>query len=314
MNSKINEEAPDYSVVIPVYNSEGSLQELCKRIVAVFIKMGLSYEIFLIDDFSSDNSWKVMEALREENANIKILQLMRNYGQHNAIMCGFHNVSGKYIITLDDDLQNPPEEIPKLINEINKGYDVVIGAPDSKKDTAFKNAGSYLIRYLMTRIFNKPKELKLSSFRIINRPVVDGIKNFKTPYPFIAGILLSTTTNIANVTVKHDERKYGKSNYNLSKLLKLAFNLIINYSAIPLRLIAFVGMAVSFLSLFLGSFFMIRKLIYDSIIPGWTSVVVLLSFFNGILLAFLSMQGEYIARIIGEVSNRQQFVIRKKIV
>lgn len=314
MDNKKKIETPEYSVVIPVYNSETSLQELCKRIVAVFIKLGLSYEILFIDDFSSDNSWKLMQALREENENIKILQLMRNYGQHNAIMCGFHSVSGKYIITLDDDLQNPPEEIPKLINKINKGYDAVIGAPESKKDTVFKNAGSSLIRYLTTKIFNKPKELKLSSFRIITRAVVGDIKNFKTPYPFIAGILLSITTNIANVTVKHDERKYGKSNYNLSKLLKLAFNLIVNYSAIPLRLIAFVGMAVSFLALFLGSFFMIRTLIYDSIVPGWTSVVVLLSFFNGILLAFLAMQGEYLARIIGEVSNRKQFIIRKKLV
>jgi glycosyltransferase involved in cell wall biosynthesis len=312
MNTKQNLEAVEYSVVIPVYNSEASLEELCDRIKEVFTRLKESYEIILVDDSSVDNSWQVMKSLRENNKNIKIIQLMRNFGQHNALMCGFHHISGRYVITMDDDLQNPPELIPKLISEIKKGYDSVIGDPDVKQDRLFKKVGSSLIRYLNTRIFNKPKDLKLSSFRIMKRVLTDEIKALKTPYPYISGMLLSLTTNIGNVTVRHEKRKYGRSAYGLNKLIKLAFNLIINYTSLPLRILTSFGILISILSFCMGLFLIIQKIRHDSIIPGWTSLVVLLSFFNGILLAVLSIMGEYLARIINEVSNKRQFVIREK--
>ena len=312
MNCKDNLRSLDYSVVIPVYNSENSIELLCHRIREVFEKMQQSYEIILVDDSSVDNSWSKMKQLRERNKNIKLIQLMRNFGQHNALICGFHHVSGEYVITMDDDLQNPPEEIPKLINEIMKGYDSVIGALDIKQDKLFKRISSFFIRYLNTKIFNKPKELKLSSFRIMKRTLTDEIKILKTPYPFISGMMLSLTRNIGNVTVKHEKRQFGRSTYSLRKLISLTFNLIINYTSLPLRMLTSFGIMISLLSLFMGFYFIIKKLLSDTIVPGWTSVVVLLSFFNGILLAILSIMGEYLTRIISEVSNRQQFVIREK--
>ena len=312
MNNNSNIELPEYSVVVPVYNSEASLDELCSRIHEVFVKLKENYEIVLVDDSSTDNSWRVMKTLRKKNSNIKIIQLMKNFGQHNALICGLHHVSGRYVITMDDDLQNPPEEIPILTHEIKKGYDLVIGALDAKHDRLFKKVGSFLIRYLNTTIFNKPKDIKLSSFRIMTRALTDEIMVLKTPYPYIAGMLLSLTSNIANVTVKHEKRKYGRSTYGLNKLIKLAFNLIINYTSIPLRLLALLGVLISMFSFFMGLYFIMKKLLIQDVIPGWTSVIVLLSFFNGISLIMLSIMGEYLARIISEVSNKQQFVIRKK--
>ncbi len=312
MNDLANIEVPEYSVVVPVYNSETSLGELCQRISDVFRKMEESYEIILVDDSSADNSWQIMKGLKKNDKNIKIIQLMRNFGQHNAVICGFHQVTGKYVITMDDDLQNPPEEIPTLINKIKEGYDVVIGAQEVKQDSFFKNLSSFFIRYLNTKIFNKPKDLKLSSFRIMTRAVVDETKILKTPYPYISGMILSLTRNLTNVTVRHDKRKYGSSTYNLAKLISLAFNLIVNYSSLPLKFLTFIGIIVSAASFCIGLYFILKKLIVGIPVPGWTSVVFLLSFFNGLLLIILSIMGEYLARIINEVSNKQQFVIRDK--
>jgi glycosyltransferase involved in cell wall biosynthesis len=312
MSDKTNIETANYSIVIPVYNSEASLQELCHRIKKVFIKLKERYEIILVDDASTDHSWKVMKNLRDKDKNIKIIQLMKNFGQHNALMCGFHHVTGKYVITMDDDFQNGHEEIWKLIEEGKKGYDSVIGALDVKQDTLFKKVGSLLIGYLNRKIFNKPEDIKLSSFRIMTRALANEIKVLKTPYPYISGMLFSLTHNIGNVKVKHEKRKYGRSNYNFNKLLKLAFNLIINYTSLPLTVVASFGILVSALSFCMGLYFIAKRLLINTIVPGWTSVVVLLSFFNGLLLVILSIMGEYLARIISEVSNKQQFVIREK--
>ncbi len=312
MNNLQNIEYTEYSVVVPVYNSEASLGELCQRISKVFNEIEESYELILVDDSSVDNSWQIMKVLKNNYKNLKIIQLMRNFGQHNAIICGLHYVSGKYVITMDDDLQNPPEEIEKLIEKIKEGYDAVIGAQEKKQDKIYKNIGSYFIRYLNRKIFNKPKSLKLSSFRIMTRAVADEIRVLKTTYPYISGMLLSLTKNIANVVVLHDKRKYGSSTYNLGRLIKLSFNLIINYSSLPLKFLTLVGIIISSVSFCIGLFFILKKLIIGIPVPGWTSVIFLLSFFNGLLLIILSIIGEYLARIINEVSNYQQFVIREK--
>jgi glycosyltransferase involved in cell wall biosynthesis len=216
------------------------------------------------------------------------------------------------VVTLDDDLQNPPEEIPKLIAKMEEGYDAVIGELSAKQDTATKKIGSAFIRYLNYRIFNKPKDIRLSSFRVMTRAVAEEMRRLKTPYPYVTGMLLTLTRNIANVPVAHHPRRYGRSNYNLRRLVKLAFNLIINYTSLPLRLLAFSGLLVSLFSFLIGLYFFVKKLLVKDVIPGWTSLVVLLSFFNGILMAVLAVMGEYLVRIIAEISNTPQFVIRQK--
>lgn len=301
-----------FSIVIPVYNSSKSLEELCFRIDATFAQMGETYEIIMVDDGSLDNSWELMNQIQQINPNVKIIQLMKNFGQHNAILCGLNHVTGDYIIGMDDDLQHPPEEIPKLVNKILEGYDFVVGSVEKNKDAFFRRFGSLMIRYLTNSIFKTSRPLKLSSFRIMTRALCDQVKEYRTPYPFINGIVLSMTANVTNVPFKRDKRKYGKTNYNILKLLRLAFNLIINYTSIPLNLIAMIGFIVSVSSFLFGIYVILKKLIVGVPVEGWTSVVVLLAFFNGILITFLSLLGEYVVRIVGEVSQKKQYIIRKK--
>jgi len=288
-----------YSVVVPVYNSERSLEELCGRIKKMFLELNGDYEIVLVDDSSLDNSWRVMKEIHGRNRNVKIIRLTKNFGQHNALMCGFHHVSGNYIITLDDDLQNPPEEIIKLIAEIDKkDYDAIFGTIARKQDTRVKRMGSALIYYMVNKIFNIPLSMKVSNVRIIKREIIDEIIGFKTAYPYISGMILSLTNNIGNIPVSHSQRRYGKSNYDIRGLVKLAFNLMINYSSIPLRFLTFIGFVVSVLSFCFGGGVIIKKILFGIPVPGWTTVIVFLSFINGLLLIILSIMGEYLMRII----------------
>jgi glycosyltransferase involved in cell wall biosynthesis len=305
--------AMKYSVVVPVYNSSKSLKELCQRIDVVFQGLKKSYEIILVDDGSKDNSWQVMKQIQKEKQHVTIIQLMRNFGQHNTTLCGLNQASGDYIITIDDDLQSLPEDIPKLINKIDQGYDAVFAAVKKKKDKQFKIIGSWFIQKLNRMIFDTPRHLKVNSFRIMTRDISDQLIQYKTPYPYISGMILSMTNKIENVVVGHDQRRHGASTYTVFKLFKLAFNLVINYSALPLNVFAGMGFIVSAFSFTYGLLMMLKKVFIGVPVEGWTSVIVLLSFLNGILITMLSLMGEYLVRILGEVSARNQFVIRKKI-
>lgn len=298
------------SVVIPVYNSESSLEELCCGIETVFEGLGKSYEIVLVDDGSKDGSWRVMQELRKRNPSIIIIQLMRNFGQHNATLCGFWEASGRYIVTMDDDLQHSPSDIPRLLEPLDEGYDAVIASLATKQDTLFKRFASWIMRRLTQAILDVPRGMKLSSFRALTRTVVGHIRNFPTPQPYIVAMLFSLTTNVANVTVSHEKRRYGRSNYTFTKLLQLSFSLLINYSTWPIRALSFVGSVVAIAAFGIGIFFFIQKLTTPNVPVGWTSTVVLLSFFNGLLLVILSLMAEYFLRIINEVSSRKQFTIR----
>lgn len=301
----------DISFVIPVYNSEESLNHLYERILKIMNANNFSFEIILINDNSKDNSLNVMKSLNQQDPRVKIISLMRNFGQHNAIMCGFNHAAGDYIITMDDDLQNPPEEIPKLLAKIQEGYDVVIGKSVEKKHAAYRNLGSYLIGKSFEKIFNKPKFLKMSSFRIMHRSVVQNIIQSKTPNPMIDALILSNTLNIINVEVKHDERKFGNSGYSISKSIKLAFDLLINYSTIPLRFITYNGFFFAIIGLMIAIYVVIGKIFGTISISGWASIIALISIFSGLTLMSFGIVGEYLARIIGEVSSFKQYIVKE---
>ena len=301
-----------FSVVVPVYNSQDSLEELANRINTVFNKMNFDYELIFVNDSSNDGSLKKLKEIKSKLMNkITIVDLIRNYGQQNAIMCGFQYCKGKYIITLDDDLQNPPEEITKLYAKLLEGYDVIYGCYEKKKDKFYKNMGSHFFRKLNHKIFNLKKDIKFSSFRIMRKEIVNEIKKDKTVFPYISGMIVSLTDNIENTIILHEKRKYGKSNYNLSKLLELSYNLLINYSSIPLKLVGYFGLVSSFLSFVIAMFFVIKKMLNGQAPAGWTSIIVIISFNNSILLMFLFFIGEYLSRILKEVSNRDAYSIRE---
>lgn len=304
----------EFSVVIPVHNSEESLPLLIEKLHGTFSKMSRAYEIILINDCSSDNSYNVLKKIKSDSDHVIIIDLFRNYGQANALMCGFNYCSGNYIITMDDDLQQNPEDIPLLYNKILEGYDVVIGSYPIKQHSLIKNIGSRMIRSLNRHIFRiNNKELKFTSFRIVKKEVINQIKSERTVYPYISGMLVSTTNNIANVDVQHNKRLLGESSYNVSKMIRLSFNLIVNYSSLPLKFFGYLGLIVSLFSLIFASIVLFKKMLLGNAPPGWTTLIVLVSFYNSLNFIFLFLLGEYVSRILKEVSNKKQYVIREVI-
>ena len=217
------------SVVIPVYNSQNSLNELCQRLKKTFKSMNIKYEIILIDDNSDDNSYKKIVELHKCDKNIKGIKLARNYGQQNAIICGFNYVKNDYVVTMDDDLQHLPEDIIKLYNKIKEGYDAVYAIPEDREYSFFRKLGSKLTNYLFDLITSKNADIRVSSYRIIKLCLVKKIIKSNSSFVYISAILLQYTNNIANIYVSHYNRKHGNSNYNIIKLITLFMNLYIYY-------------------------------------------------------------------------------------
>jgi len=297
------------SVVIPVYGSKDTLNELYRRIISVVGRIGLTYEIIFIDDGSPDDSWKILENLYQKDKHVKAVQLTQNYGQHNAIMCGFTIARGQMVITLDDDLQNPPEEIPKLIDKIREGYDVVYGEYKYKQHSLFRNFGSMLIQFLYKFIFKVSGNL--TSFRIIKKEIVDGLLEYKRNYTFIDGLLAWQTKNIGYVEVEHNIRASGKSGYNLKKLIQLSLNMMTNFSIFPLQLASIIGFLLSFLGLGMAAFFIIKKLFFGIPVTGFASIIVSITIFSGAQLVTIGLIGEYIGRIHLNLNNQPQYRIRR---
>ena len=242
---------PEYSVVVPVYNSEGSLRELYTRLNAVFSSLKLSWEIVLVNDCSKDESWKVLRELVQAQQNVKAINLMNNFGQHNALMCGFHHACGKYVITMDDDLQHPPEEIPELISRMQRGdYSVVYGQYARKRHGALRDFVSASVNDLLSRITGSG--YRVTSFRIIEQEVVKKIINY-SQYNVMIDVFIKDTvasSYIGHVLVEHHSRKIGKSNYSFRKLFWYAVNMIFNYTVWSLRLATLLGFFFSVIGFF----------------------------------------------------------------
>lgn len=218
------------SVVIPVYNSRNSLEELYIKLSLVLQKLTNNYEIILVDDGSTDESYEKMKVLRQGDSKVKVIQLDGNFGQQNAIICGFHHATGDYILNLDDDLQHPPEEIAKLITKLDEGYDIVYGIPLLKQHSFYRNLGSKMTNYLFDKLLSKPVNVKISSFRVIKKSLIDELIKNNSSFVYISAIIFKHTDKVGNIYVKHNSRKHGKSNYNFKKLLKLFIKLYIYYS------------------------------------------------------------------------------------
>jgi glycosyltransferase involved in cell wall biosynthesis len=301
----------EYSVVIPVYNSEATLEELYSRLQSVLKPISGNFEIIFIDDASHDRSWQKLEELHSRDNRVKVIQLMYNFGQHNAIMCGFHFVQGEYVITMDDDLQNPPEEIPKLIDRIKEGYDLVYGEYLSKKHNWFRNIGSSLVQLMYRKVFNVYNNL--SAFRIIKRQLIQNILNYDRNYVFIDGLLAWNTKNIGEIRVLHRERKHGRSGYGLGKLITLSLNMITNFSVVPLQMASILGLLFALLGFIMGVLFFVKKIIFGIPLTGYASLIVAITIFSGIQLLSLGLIGEYIGRIHININKRPQYEIRKQL-
>lgn len=218
------------SVVIPVYNSEKTLTELCRRLIMVLTTLTSEYEVILVDDGSVDRSFEKMLALHAENPRIKLIQLAGNFGQQNALMCGFHYVTGDMTVTLDDDLQHPPEEIPRLIQALNDGYEVVFGIPVVKQHSGWRNLGSKLTAWVLNHLTAKAHHIQVSSFRGLTRRVIAALLQDAPSFIYLAPLIFRITQRIASVPVRHEPRRWGRSNYNYIKLIILWVKLVVYYS------------------------------------------------------------------------------------
>jgi len=298
------------SVVIPVYRSESSLRPLVARLLRVLGRTGLRHEVILVEDGGGDGSWNVLRELQADHHDrILVIQLMRNYGQHNALMCGFRHARGEYIVTIDDDLQNPPEEIPKLLDAIQTGqFDLVYGTYGSKKHSLWRNAGSALVNAFYRIVFKNA--VTISSFRAIHRPLLESIFPYDLNFTFIDGLLAWNTQRIGQVEVEHLPRAAGRSGYDPRKLVVLALNLFTNFSLLPLQVVSWCGLALSGVGFSLVLFYLIQSLRARIIVPGYASTIIAILVVGGTQLLALGIIGEYLGRLHLNVNRKPQYTVR----
>ncbi len=289
------------SVIIPVYHGAVTIQKLVENVQEqIWI---YSFEIILINDGSKDNSEKVCLELTEKFNNISFLSLRKNFGEFQAVICGLNYAKGQYAVIIDDDFQNPPSEIVKLLETAEKGnFDVVYGQYDEKKHHQFRNFGSWFVNQITTSLFQKPQDLYLSSFKIIKKEIVEEICKYKGPYPYIDGLIFNVTDNVGKVTVQHNDRHHGESNYTAKKLTSLFLNIIFGYSLLPVRLAMFLGFLSTFIALILSILQFINIVDYP--------IRLLVLFIGGIQLISIGIVGEYIGKTFLTQSNTPQYTLK----
>lgn len=292
------------SVVIPAYNSASFVSTTVEHVVKSLELLGYPFEIILVNDGGLDKTWEVIRRLALHDKRIVAICLLRNYGQHSALMCGLRQTRGDFVVTLDDDLQNPPEEIPRMLEHCrSNNHDLVIGEFVQPQKARFRMLGTTVVNKIVTKVFNKPAELKLSTFRVIRRDVVDRVCQSTNPTPYITGELLYAAASISNIAVRHDKRIAEKSTYNPFKIIELIRRITFSYSIELLRLASKIGSLISVLAFLFSASMMIRGLVINGVAPGWTSVVSALSLFSGIIILLLSMLGEYLSVILLQTSG-----------
>ena len=301
------------SMVIPVFHSADILPILYERVAIQLDALSHDWELILVDDASPDDSWNVACRLNAADARVKCVRLARNQGQQHATLSGLGYASKTYIFTMDDDLQCHPEDMPLFVEQLDAGKSLVIGRIFIKKRHHWlRNIGSRVNQNLVDRIIGKPKSLGLSSFRAMTLPVAKKLTAYKGAHPHIAAMLFKSVPHalICNVAIQHAPRSDGKSSsYSFPKLVKLLSYLVINHSYMPLRFMVGWGVTISLLSMFYALWAVTRVLVGYSSIPGWTSLVVLMAFFAGNILLALGILGEYLGRLVEEVSNIEQFSV-----
>ncbi|MFT3847203.1 MAG: glycosyltransferase family 2 protein [Propionivibrio sp.] len=301
----------DLSIVIPVYNSAGTLADLLARLKAAIETITQRYEIILIDDGSRDGSWSTIQTLRPAyDGPLVAVQLMRNYGQHNALMCGLGLARGEYVVTMDDDLQNPPEEIPKLLSGIQEnGLDLVYGCPGRRSHAAWRNVGASIVWSFYRTVFKNP--ITPTPFRIMRHQLARSVLFYDLNFTYLDGLLAWCTTRIGSVEVEHHARKEGGSGYSVGKLILLALNLYTNFSLIPLQLVTGLGLLAAASGFLVGIYYLFQYLAASIVVPGFASTIIAILILGGAQLLALGVMGEYLGRLHLNVNRKPQYVIRR---
>ena len=302
------------SFVIPCYRSEATLPHVVAEIQEKMKSLTqYEYNIFLVNDCSPDRTIDVIRRLCQENENIKGIDFARNFGQHSALMAGLRHSDGDYVVCLDDDGQTPADEVDKLLDKLEEGYDAVYAKYDHKQHSAFRNFGSKVNERMIRTMLGKPKELYISSYFAVKRFVVEDMVKYENSYPYVIGLVLRATRNIANVPVNHREREVGVSGYTLSKLLGLWLNGFTAFSVKPLRITTAIGGFSAVMGFLYGIYTVIKRFVNPDVPMGFSALMAALVFFGGMIMLMLGLIGEYIGRVYISLNNSPQYVIREKI-
>ena len=301
------------SVVVPVYNSESSLQTLVERLSSTLQTQSDKFEILLINDGSGDNSWGVVEALAKSFEFVKGINLMRNYGQHNALLAGIRAAEYDTIITIDDDLQHPPEEIPKLLEKLTDDYDVVYGTSKSGSHSLWRNMASRITKIALSTVMNVETARKVSAFRLFRTQLRDAFVDYRGPKPIIDVLLTWSTTRFTAVEVKHEARHVGKSNYTFSKLLQHAMNMATGFSTLPLRVASILGFVFTVFGFLVLLYVVVIYLLSGTPVAGFPFLASIIAIFSGVQLFALGIIGEYLARMHIRMMDRPSYIIRRKL-
>ena len=299
----------ELSVVIPVYNAEETIAKLIEALSSSL--SGVDFEVVLVNDSSRDRSEEICTNLAERHNNITFVSLRKNFGEHNAVMCGLNFCEGDYVVVIDDDFQNPPEEILKLLAEIKRGYDVVFSKYKDKQHHVLRNLGSTLNDYVATWLIGKPKDLYLSSFKIMSRGLVKEVIKYDGPNPYIDGLVFRNTNNISSILVHHNQRETGRSGYTFRKLVSLYLNMFINFSIMPLRVFTVLGVITFLLGVVLAILFIWERIHRPGMTPGWASLAVIVLLTSGFQAVFLGLMGEYLGKLYQKENGVPQWVIKK---
>jgi undecaprenyl-phosphate 4-deoxy-4-formamido-L-arabinose transferase len=297
------------SVVIPVYRSESSLRELHRRLVAVLGDCAEAFEIVLVEDCGGDGAWRVIEELAAADPRVRGIRFSRNFGQHNALLCGIRAARHDVIVTLDDDLQNPPEEIPRLLAKLGEGYDVVYGAPERQQHGFLRNYASRVTRLALRSAMGAETARHVSTFRALRTPLRAAFENYRSPLVSIDVLLTWGTARFAHVRVRHDRRSAGASNYTVLKLITHALNMMTGFTTLPLQLASIAGFAFAFFGFAILAYVLVTYAIHGGVVPGFAFLASIVAIFSGVQLAAIGIIGEYLARIHMRSMERPPYLV-----
>lgn len=300
------------SVVIPVYNSQGSLSPLIEQLAQTLPQISSTYEVILVNDSSRDASWEMISQLAQNYDWVRGINLMRNYGQHNALLCGIRSAAYELVVTIDDDLQHPPDEIQKLIARLDEGFDVVYGTPMREQHGFLRDMASQVTKLALQSAMGVETARKVSAFRVFRTKVRDAFVSYQGPHVSIDVLLTWGTTRFSAVNVRHDPRKIGVSNYTLRKLITHALNMMTGFSVLPLQVASLMGVILACFSVILLIFVFVRFVIEGTPVPGFPFLASVIGIFSGAQLLALGIIGEYLARMHFRLMDKPSYVVRER--
>ncbi len=306
------EPRPHISIVVPVYKAENCLDELYRRLVGVLETITQHFEIVLVEDCGGDRSWEIIARLAQQDTRVKGIQFSRNFGQHYGITAGLDHCAGDWVVVMDCDLQDRPEEIPRLYAKAQEGYDVVLARRGRRQDPLLKRFTSWLFYRVFSYLADIDYDGETGNFRIMSRKVVENFRLMREQLRFLGGLVQWLGFPTASVDVQHSERFEGKSSYTFAKLWKLAMEAIISYSDKPLRIAVKFGFLMASLAVCYGVYILYRALVYGSPVVGWSSLFVSLYFIGGIIISILGILGIYLGKVFDESKKRPLYVIKER--